>query len=276
VWWVCAFWFVGSALLNLDLKLMSIEFRKDIPLSIPVCATKMLRPCVYLVVIVLRLSDFSVFGLRHLNVVPCIHQWKVVWCWMLFARRGWGGVVGVRFLVGVSYFLVRDLTSSFFPCEFFNAMVALGLSSVDFRPVTSPLRHLNVVACLIHWKTVGCRLYRGKRRWDSYQRMYFRVGVSYFIGLWARGGQLPSNGCAFRVGVSFFSVRGPIPSFHWECFIVVAILNSSSVDFQQVTSSFWRLNVIACPHRWRFVVCWTWFFQGQRGSGFPSGGCAYG
>jgi hypothetical protein len=83
---------------------MSIEFEKDIPLSIPMCAMKMLLPCVYPVVIVLRLSDFSIFGLRRLNVVPCIHHWKVVWCWTLFARCGWGGVVGVHFWsVSVSF-----------------------------------------------------------------------------------------------------------------------------------------------------------------------------
>jgi hypothetical protein len=49
----------------------------------------------------------------------------------------------------------KDLASSLFPCEFFNASVALGLSSVDFWPVTSPLRHLTAVACLIHWMIVG-------------------------------------------------------------------------------------------------------------------------
>jgi hypothetical protein len=98
----CTLWrvsFGGTALLNLELRLMWIEFQKDIPLSVPMFAVKMLRPCVYPVVIVLRLSDFSVFGLRRLNVVPCIHHWKVVWCRTLFARRGWGGVVGVCFLV---------------------------------------------------------------------------------------------------------------------------------------------------------------------------------
>jgi hypothetical protein len=83
---------------------MSINFWKDIPLSIPVRAVKMLLPYIYPVMIVLHLSDFSVFGLGCLNVVPCIHHWKVVWFWMLFARCGWGGVVGVRFLVGVSFF----------------------------------------------------------------------------------------------------------------------------------------------------------------------------
>jgi hypothetical protein len=147
-----------------------------------------------------------------------------------------GGSGGCAFLVGVSFFLVRDLTSSFFPCDFFNALVALGLSSVDFRPVTSPLRHPNVVTCLIHWKTVGRHLYRGKRRWVSYQRMCFWVGIGFFFGLWERGGGFPSSGCDFWVGIGFFLVRGPIPSFPWECFIVVATLGSSSVDFRQVTS----------------------------------------
>ena len=63
-WWVCAFWFGGSDLLNLELKLMSREFHKDIPLSIPGRAVKMLWPCVFPVVSVLRLNDFSIFGLR--------------------------------------------------------------------------------------------------------------------------------------------------------------------------------------------------------------------
>jgi len=98
---------------------------------------------------------------------------------VLFARRGWGGVV---------HFGRRDLASSFFPCEFFNAPVALGLSSVDFWQVTSPLRRPIAVAFLIHWMIVGRRLYRGKRRCVSYQRMCFRVGVARFFGLWARGG----------------------------------------------------------------------------------------
>jgi hypothetical protein len=40
-WWVCALWSGGSALLNLELKLMSMEFREDIPLSVPGRAGKM-------------------------------------------------------------------------------------------------------------------------------------------------------------------------------------------------------------------------------------------
>jgi len=35
-----------------------------------------------------------------------------------------------------------------------------------------------------------------------------------------------SSGCDFRVGVGCFSVRGPAPSFPWECFVVVATLGS--------------------------------------------------
>jgi hypothetical protein len=172
----------------------------------------------------------------------------------------------------------RDLASSFFPCEFFNAPVALGLSSVDFWPVTSPLRRRTVVTCLIHWMIVGCRLYRGKRRWVSYQRMCFWIGVGLFFGLWARGGGggFPSSRCDFWVGVSFFSVRGPTPSFPWECFIVVATLGSSSVDFCQAISLPQRPNSVACTHRGVSVRRWTWFFQGQIGGGFPFDGCAYG
>jgi hypothetical protein len=86
-------------LLNLELNLMSIEFWKDIPLFVPVHVAKMLWPCIYPVVFVLRLSDFSVFGLRRLSVVTYIHHWKTIWCWTLFAQHMWGGVVGVHFLV---------------------------------------------------------------------------------------------------------------------------------------------------------------------------------
>jgi len=78
---------------------MWIELWKDIQLSVPVFVVKMLQPYVYPVVIVLRLSDFFVFGLRCLNVVLCIHHWNFVWCRTLFAWRVWGGVVGVCFLV---------------------------------------------------------------------------------------------------------------------------------------------------------------------------------
>jgi hypothetical protein len=200
---------------------------------------------------------------------------------VLFTRRGWGGsgACGI-FRRCRLHFGKRDLASSFFPCEFFNAPVALSLSSVDFWPVTSPLRRPTAVACLIHWMIVGCHLYRGKRRWVSYQRMCFRVGVGHFFGLWARGGggggEFPSSRCDFRVGVSCFSVRDPAPYFPWECFIVVATLGSSSVDFFQVTSPPRRSNVVACTHRGVPVGRWTWFFQGQTGGGFPSGGCAYG
>jgi hypothetical protein len=51
-----------------------MEFRKDIPLSVPGSAVKMLWHCIFPVVIVLRFNDFSVFGLRRLNVVSCIHH----------------------------------------------------------------------------------------------------------------------------------------------------------------------------------------------------------
>ena len=70
---------------------MWIKFQKDIPLFVPVFAVKMLRPYVYPVVIVLRLSDFSKFGLRRLNVVPCIHYWKDVWCRMFCSHDAGGG-----------------------------------------------------------------------------------------------------------------------------------------------------------------------------------------
>jgi hypothetical protein len=199
-------------------------------------------------------------------------------CFVRTTRVGGSGACGI-FRRCRLRFGKRDLASSFFPCEFFNAPVALGLSSVDFWPVTSPLRRPIVVAFLIHWMTVGRRLYRGKRRWVSYQRMCFRVGVGCFFGLWARGGGgggFPSSGCDFRVGVGCFSVRGPAPSFPWECFIVVATLGSSSVDFFQATSPPRRPNVVACTHRGVSVGRWTWFFQGQTGGGFPFGGCAYG
>ena len=48
---------------------------------------------------------------------------------------------------------------------------------------------------------MGRRLYRGKRRWVSYQRMCFRVGVGRFFGLWERGGRggFPSSRRAFSV-----------------------------------------------------------------------------
>jgi len=119
--------------------------------------------------------------------------------------------VGV--LVGVNYILVRDLTSSFFPYEFFNALVALGLSSVDFWSVTSPLQCLIVVTFFIHWMIVGHHLYKGKRRWVSYQWMCFQVGVDCFFGLWERGGGFPSSGCDFWVNISCFFERGPTPYF---------------------------------------------------------------
>lgn len=108
--------------------------------------------------------------------------------------------------------------------------------------------------------------------------MCFWVGVGRFFGLWARGGRggFPSSRCDFWVGVSCFSVRGPAPSFPWECFVVVATLGSSSVDFFQAISPPQRPNSVACTHRGVSVRRWTWFFQGQIGGGFPFGGCAYG
>ena len=83
-------------------------------------------------------------------------------------------------------------------------------------------------------------------------------------------------GCDFWVGVSCFSVRGPAPSFPWECFVVVVTLGSSGVDFCQAISPPQRPNSVACTHRGVSVRRWTWFFQGQIGGGFPFGGCAYG
>ena len=74
-----------------------------------------------------------------------------------------GGVVPVGFFRWCRLrFGRRDLASSFFPCEFFNAPVALGLSSVDFWPVTSPLRRPTAVPCLIHWMIVGVSFVQGK------------------------------------------------------------------------------------------------------------------
>jgi hypothetical protein len=146
---------------------MSTEFRKDIPLSVPGRAGKMLWPCVFPVVTVLRLSDFSVFGLRRLNVVPCIHHWKDVWCRMFCSHDAGGGsgACGI-FRRCRLHFGKRDLASSFFPCEFFNAPVALGLSSVDFWPVTSPLRRPNC-----------CRLpYSLDDRWASFVQGKEEVG----------------------------------------------------------------------------------------------------
>jgi len=173
----------------------------------------------------------------------------------------------------------RDLASSFFPCEFFNAPVALGLSSVDFWPVTSPLRRPTAVACLIHWMIVGASFVQGKEEvgflpadvLSGWCRSLFR-----FVGKEeVEEGFLPV-GCDFWVGVSCFSVRGPAPSFPWECFVVVATLGSSSVDFCQAISPPQRPNSVACTHRGVSVRRWTWFFQGQIGGGFPFGGCAYG
>jgi hypothetical protein len=124
---------------------------------------KCLWPCVFPVVTVLRLNDFSVFGLRRLNAVPCIHYWKDVWCRMFCSHDAGGGsgACGI-FRWCRLRFGRRDLASSFFPCEFFNAPVALGLSSVDFWPVTSPLRRPTAVACLIHWMIVGASFVQGK------------------------------------------------------------------------------------------------------------------
>jgi hypothetical protein len=220
---------------------MSTEFRKDIPLSVPGRAVKMLWPCVFPVVIVLRLSDFSVFGLRRLNVVPCIHHWKDVWCRMFCSHDAGGGsgACGIFHRCRLR-FGKRDLASSFFPCEFFNAPVALGLSSVDFWPVTSPLRRPNVVACLIHWMIIGRRLYRGKRRWVSYQRMCFRVGV----------------GCFFGFGL------GPC------VYPVVTVLRLS--DFS--VFGLRRLNVVPCIHHWKVVWCRTLF--ARRGWGGVVGVCS--
>jgi len=52
---------------------------------------KCLWPCVFPVVTVLRLNDFSVFGLRRLSAVPCIHYWKDVWCRMFCSHDVGGG-----------------------------------------------------------------------------------------------------------------------------------------------------------------------------------------
>ena len=70
---------------------MSTEFCKDIPLFVPGRAGKMFVPCVFPVVTVLRLNDFSVFGLRRLTAVPCHSLLEgCVVSDVFFARRGWG------------------------------------------------------------------------------------------------------------------------------------------------------------------------------------------
>ena len=157
--------------------------------------------------------------------------------------------------------------------------MALGLSSVDFWPVTSPLRRPTAVPCLIHWMIVGVSFVQGKEEvgflpadvLSGWCRSLFR-----FVGKRGGRGGFPSSRCDFWVVVSCFSVRGPAPSFPWECFVVVATLGSSSVDFCQAISSPQRPNSVACTHRGVSVRRWTWFFQGQIGGGFPFGGCAYG
>ena len=84
-----------------------------------------------------------------------------VGCFVRTTRVGGSGACGI-FRWCRLRFGRRDLASSFFPCEFFNAPVALGLSSVDFWSVTSPLRRPTAVACLIHWMIVGASFVQGK------------------------------------------------------------------------------------------------------------------
>jgi hypothetical protein len=82
-------------------------------------------------------------------------------CFVRTTRVGGSGVCG-SFRGCRLCFGKRDLASSFFPYEFFNAPMALGLSSVDFWLVTSPLWHPIVVTFLIHWMIIGALFLHGK------------------------------------------------------------------------------------------------------------------
>ena len=93
-----------------------------------------------------------------------------VGCFVRTTRVGGSGSCGILRWCRLR-FGRRDLASSFFPCEFFNAPVALGLSSVDFWPVTSPLRRPTAVPCLIHWMIVGVSFVQGKEE----------VGVCFLV-----------------------------------------------------------------------------------------------
>jgi hypothetical protein len=199
---------------------------------------------------------------------------------VLFARRGWGGSGSCGILRWCRLrFGRRDLASSFFPCEFFNAPVALGfvqcrLLAGDFSAPASDCCPLPY-SLDDRWGVV-CTGERGGG-FPTSGCAFGLVSVAFSV-CGQRGGRggFPSSRCDFWVGVSCFSVRGPAPSFPWECFVVVATLGSSSVDFCQAISPPRRPNSVACTHRGVSVRRWTWFFQGQIGGGFPIGGCAYG
>jgi hypothetical protein len=75
-------------------------------------------------------------------------------------------VVRVGFFVGVGCVLVGETSHP--P---FSPPVALGLSSVDFWTVTSPLRRSTAVPCLIHWMIVGASFVQGKEE----------VGVCFLV-----------------------------------------------------------------------------------------------
>jgi len=190
--------------------------------------------------------------LRRPTAVPCLIHWMIVgrrlyrgkkdvWCRMFCSHDAGGGsgACGI-FRQCRLRFGKRDLASSFFPCEFFNAPVSLGLSSVDFWSVTSPLRRPTAVPCLIHWMIVGRRLYRGKKRWVSYQRMCFRVGVGCFFG--------------FGLGPCVYPV------------VTVIRLSDFSVFGLR------RLNAVPCIHHWKAVRCRTLF--ARRGWGGVLGVCS--
>jgi hypothetical protein len=186
----------------------------------------------------------------------------------------------VGFYVGVGCVLVGETSHPpFSPASSSMLRWPSVLSSVDFWPVTSPLRRPTAVPCLIHWMIVGVSFVQGKEEVGFLPADVLSGWCrSLFSVCGQRGGRggFPSSRCDFWVGVSCFSVRGPAPSFPWECFVVVATLGSSSVDFCQAISPPRRPNSVACTHRGVSVRRWTWFFQGQIGGGFPFGGCAYG
>jgi hypothetical protein len=91
---------------------------------------------------------------------------------VLFARRGWGGVVPVGFYVGVGCVLVGETSHPpFSPASSSMLRWPSVLSSVDFWPVTSPLRRPTAVPCLIHWMIVGVSFVQGKEE----------VGVCFLV-----------------------------------------------------------------------------------------------
>jgi hypothetical protein len=65
----------------------------------------------------------------------------------------------------------------------------------------------------------------------------------------------------------WFAIVECLGVLRWECFIVVATLDSSSVDFFQATSPPRHPNVVACTHRGVPIGRWTWFFQGRQAAG---------